>query len=513
VKPVGIGVAGHSLGTDMAPIPTEVLRCEMSRWAQKRAQLSSRGEWSTSVVSLGSKLSHCDCTDPSQSKPIFMTRDPLPALKAWAHNLKKTIGTDGVYLFGSLVYREGQQVVDSTDIDLVVRFPIAAITALDRMRWLEALHVAKRNLEATVSKLLKRDGKKPVCSLVVSTTLEISANVHKDGAHALFSSQPFFDLLTESKTIGIPGAGGNPLLEPLAVQCLRFAQKKRNQYLDLAASGLTAFVAFDGDEPLPKDFMRHAAIASSLSMSSPTPGSEYDVQFGLDFVSGGLYAMRDADKYIEGIHNRLSIRRNARPAKGQVISPQDQIFLAEWIFDKAIEAICLRHYAREPLPERTQSVLMDRISRDLGQHGWRVALLEKGQGCTSPDFNIRLVESRPLIPLVRSSETRWLAYEHHPYDLLMFALAEARRNGDVFNGRKIRLASDFTQDGNAKAAIQETDYFSSLMTDALAWKSVRSKKTSPDGVSPRKVLWDGTSAFLEVTQQGPPRASKDSERL
>jgi predicted nucleotidyltransferase len=156
-----------------------------------------------------------------------MIRDPLPALKAWAHNLKKTIGTDGVCLFGSLVYRSGQQIVDSTDIDLVVRFPNTAITALDRLRWLEALHVAKRDLEATLSKLLKRDKKKPVSSLVVPTTIEIGGDVHKDGAHALFSSQPFFDLLTETNAIGIPGAGNNSISEALAVQCLRFAQKKK----------------------------------------------------------------------------------------------------------------------------------------------------------------------------------------------------------------------------------------------------------------------------------------------
>jgi len=63
------------------------------------------------------------------------------------------------------------------------------------------------------------------------------------------------------------------------------------------------------------------------------------------------------------------------------------------------------------------------------------------------------------------------------------------------NHRKIRVASDSI--GKSKVAIQETDYFSSVMTDQLAWNVVCSRKRSPGGVNPERIIWDGTSAFIE----------------
>jgi predicted nucleotidyltransferase len=96
-----------------------------------------------------------------------MSQDVLSALKTWAQNLRHAIGTDGVYVFGSLIYRNGLQFGDMSDIDLVVRFPKSTVTALHRVHWLEALHSAKIDLESELSALLKRDKNKPICSMVV----------------------------------------------------------------------------------------------------------------------------------------------------------------------------------------------------------------------------------------------------------------------------------------------------------------------------------------------------------
>ena len=35
------------------------------------------------------------------------------------------------------------------------------------------------------------------------------------------------------------------------------------------------------------------------------------------------------------------------------------------------------------------------------------------------------------------------------------------------------------------------------MTDQLAWNVVCSRKRSPGGVNPERIIWDGTSAFIE----------------
>jgi predicted nucleotidyltransferase len=312
----------------------------------------------------------------------------MAILKLWAKTLESKIGTDGVYVFGSLIYRDGQQFGDQSDIDLVVRFPYSAITALDRLYWLESLHAEKRKLEAQLSGVLKRNPETHICSMVVPTAIELYADLHKDGqTDSFFSGNQFFDLLMEVKTVGIAKARDYPIADPLVVQGLRFAQKKRNQYLGVSASGVTSFSSFDGEDPIPKEFMRHAAIASSVFMPGSEAGAAYDVQFGLDFISNGLYRIRNTDRYIEGLHDRLSIRRKARPARGQVITPQDQLFLAEWIFDQALEALCLKDYARERLPERTCRDLIERVSADLQQRGWSVANLEMGQGCTNPSLN------------------------------------------------------------------------------------------------------------------------------
>jgi hypothetical protein len=40
------------------------------------------------------------------------------------------------------------------------------------------------------------------------------------------------------------------------------------------------------------------------------------------------------------------------------------------------------------------------------------------------------------------------------------------------------------------------------MTDQLAWRCVRSKRLSPNGIGPEHVLWDGTSAFIEADSTG-----------
>jgi hypothetical protein len=349
-------------------------------------------------------------------------------------------------------------------------------------------------LESALSVLLKRNPETRICSVVPATTIEVWADLHKDNAHAFFSRRYFQNLLTGEKTLGVREAGTKIINEPLAVQCIRFVQKKRNQYLDVTATGGTNFIPFDGKDPLPKDIMRHFAIVSSLFEPVQQPGLEYDIQLGLDFISDRLFRFRESSELIEGMHNRLSVRRNARSAKREVTSPIDQVFLAEWIFDETSEALALKEYARETVPERTRHALLGRISEKLVEKGWRFEDLEMGKGCTKPSFNVELVTTVPLFELEILGKP-WLPYEQNP-DLLRFALAHARQNGEVFNAGKIWCASNFPC-ANPNVTIQRTDYFSSLMTDQLAWHRIRSKQLSKDGITAEHTLWDGISGFVD----------------
>lgn len=142
--------------------------------------------------------------------------------------------------------------------------------------------------------------------------------------------------------------------------------------------------------------------------------------------------------------------------------------------------------------ESVRGAMLQRVSAGLKKHGWRLDIMEKGQGCTSLEFNRAIIVKPPEIR-IRTLPSEWSALDRYSDDLLTFALAQ--KTGDANPDRKIRIASDFI---NQKSVdIQEANYFGSLMTDQLAWVQVRSKAVQKDGMTPETVLWDGMSAFIE----------------
>ncbi|MEQ8178163.1 MAG: hypothetical protein RIA10_07510 [Amphiplicatus sp.] len=282
-----------------------------------------------------------------------MTKEILDLLTKWAGSLTSSNGAGGVYVFGSLIYRNGAQFGPASDIDLVLLFPTKLKTSEERLQWLQSLHAEKRTLENELAKALGRPADKPICSFVVPTAIEVEGNLHKDGSPAFFNSNRFLNLLTNKPTEGLPGSGTQPVADPLAQMCFRFAQKKRNQYLDVSGDGATAFADFDESDPLPKDIMRHAAMASALATPGYEKGAEYDIQAGLDFLTNKLYEARQTSPFMDELHNRISIRRNAR-GKREAVSARDQAFLAEWIFDQAENALVAKARAKAAARPRLQ---------------------------------------------------------------------------------------------------------------------------------------------------------------
>lgn len=270
-----------------------------------------------------------------------MIKNILSILKTWAHELTNEIGSDGLYVFGSLIHRDGSQFNNKSDIDIVVCFPESAKTALDRLRWLKELHSRKAILESELATILNRPLDMPICSFVVPTTIELNANIHKDASAIFFTQNKFLNLITKTETIGIPGAGTKSISDDLGIMCFRFAQMKRNQYLAISANGNTNYQPFDETDPLPKDIMRHAAMAKQLSIPDAEPGLMFDIQIGLDFVTHGLLPLRSTDPYLTDINDRVSVRRLGRGEK-KSLSQEDLIFLTEWIFDQAFEAIATK---------------------------------------------------------------------------------------------------------------------------------------------------------------------------
>ena len=277
-----------------------------------------------------------------------LANSTLELVREWARRTHGEIESGGIFLFGSLIHRGGEQFVKSSDVDLVVVFPPGRQAASQRADWLETLRNRKQDLEvALVSHLERENAGRPICSVVAATHTEIVSDIHKDGAQHFFSENQFLDLVSDLDCRGLPDAGTEPIRDRLVVECFRFAQKKRNEYLSVAADGTGGLTPHENGDPLPKDIMRHAAMAWKLGQNDAPVGAEYDTQQGLDFMSYVLYQVRENEPYAT-LQNVVSIRRGAR-GKHSKLSANQQLLLAELIFDVAAKHLADRA-ARKKLP-------------------------------------------------------------------------------------------------------------------------------------------------------------------
>ena len=272
-----------------------------------------------------------------------LTEKVLAKLKDWAKFTHHSIGTDGIYVFGSLIRRGGVQFDGRSDIDLIIEIPSTKKTPWERVEWMTKLHSCKQTLELDLMRLLARtDAGESISSVVVVSRLDIEANVHKDGAVGFFSENLFLDILKDIEYEGLPAVGSE---QPprLVVECLKFSQKKRNAFLAVSPNGSEKMVDFNEADPLPKDIMRYAAMARQLEKPSTIVGADTDTQRGLDYLTHHLYEFETLNDAYQMLHNTVSVRRGARGGTA-IISPLQQLLLTEIVVDAA-----LRFYAKEVL--------------------------------------------------------------------------------------------------------------------------------------------------------------------
>lgn len=258
----------------------------------------------------------------------------LALLRRWAVGISADFDPAGVYVFGSLIYRDGEQFGEKSDVDLLVIMPELP-DAVDRTEWVERLLTRKIELEDQLGQILRRDRKELICSVVAATALEVAADAHKDGAPSFFASNTFYDLLSGNLVNGILSAGSREIAERLILGCVRFAQKQRNAYLGANALGDEALKPFeDRDDPAPKVIMRHAAMVQYLEDDGDAdPGAEFDVNIGADFLT---VMLRDRRASLGELSRRFAIRRGGRGEPGPLTS-KDQLILSEMILDAAIQ--------------------------------------------------------------------------------------------------------------------------------------------------------------------------------
>jgi hypothetical protein len=264
-------------------------------------------------------------------------------LRCWAKNVHDSVSSPGVYLFGSLVYKNGQQFeADTSDVDLVVTIPEELTTAPQRCQWVVSLFTHKSQLELDLLQLLRRDGRAPICSIVAVTATEVRADIHKDGASQFFTSNLFRSLLMSDVVDGpIPGAGTETISDHQISSTLRFAQKYRNLFLGVSANHTRRLNDWEGKDPVPKDIMRHAAMAEGAHSNNKQPGRSFDLKIGLDYLSDHIYDHRDRSTAYYALNDWLSARRGARGSEGDAtrLKPEQYLLLAEIIYDLGIDAL------------------------------------------------------------------------------------------------------------------------------------------------------------------------------
>src|SRR5262249_41624120 len=152
------------------------------------------------------------------------------------------------------------------------------------------------------------------CSVVAVTRMEIAANLHKDGAGGFFSENQFKNLLTGAEQRGLADAGKKPIEKRLAIEGLRFVEKKRNVYLAVCPNCTPGLPAFEDKEPLPKDIARAGAMVAYLWEPVDEVSAEYDTQRGLDYLFNAFYEIQKRNQDYRQLFNTLSLRRGGRSA-------------------------------------------------------------------------------------------------------------------------------------------------------------------------------------------------------
>lgn len=251
-------------------------------------------------------------------------------LKRWAAEAVSPYEAQAVYVFGSLVYKDGEQFMDSSDIDLVVVLPPLA-DAVERWRWQQRFSEAVAVLELALMRALKRDGLEPLVSVVAVTDLELNFDVHKDGHREFFSANTFRDLVTGAEAVGIASAGTKDT-DRFVAGALSLVQKVRNDFLAVSANETPRLADYHGEDGIPKRVMRGAAMAARAIGETQGPGAEHDVREGLDLLSDELYARRKGEPPYRSLQDLVSVRRNGR---GEIrpVDPSNQLLLAEIIYD------------------------------------------------------------------------------------------------------------------------------------------------------------------------------------
>ena len=261
----------------------------------------------------------------------------------WAADVTKQIPCK-VYLFGSAIYQDGTQ-FDSIRSDLDILLVLDEIgSASKRLEVAKKLKLLKLSLELQMIPALTRTVcDEPGASIVVATPFELSANIHKSGARRFFDRNAYLELnAPDVVRIGLSGAGKIAVSDELR-QAIEFVQKIRNKFLSVAANGAGGIRDHVSSDPLPKELMRAAAQV----VEDAEVGQWYDTRLGLELLHQLLVDGRNHKSVADLFDSKVSVRRGGRGQANVKLGGEDQLLLAELLFDH-----CYLHFEAKASSER-----------------------------------------------------------------------------------------------------------------------------------------------------------------
>lgn len=302
----------------------------------------------------------------------FSTEHLVEVLRQWASKVDATFGTEGIYLFGSLVFRDSQRFEQGrSDIDLLVILPSRLRSAPDRAEYLHSLRQEVAKLEKELLEPLARPmADKPICSVIAATSIEIEADVHKSNVATFFSRNIFLPLHAPGEAASLPNARTRADLTPQMRDAIAAVQALRNSYLGVSPNGRRKLEDWTGDSTIPKEMARSAAGLAVLPAPS-LPGDEFDTRLGTSELSHWLYSNRGQSQAFYRLYDWIAARQNGGSASDDPkrLRPDQYLLLAEVIYDLArarLESAPVRAAVTSSAPSLPAGQHTGEITRESG---------------------------------------------------------------------------------------------------------------------------------------------------
>lgn len=285
-------------------------------------------------------------------------------VREWWTRVGQEIQTGPLYIFGSTIYKDGDQFdPDISDLDLVTVVPSHLTSAIERTRWLESLLQHKLNLEKDLLVLLRRrDAGEPIISFVPITHLELEADIHKSKVRDFFKCNTFLSLMPDAAdrgpVVGLPQAGIKSLSNDMVRQVLEHSQGIRNKFLALSAIADKPPLSWSSNiDPVPKELMRHAAQAACSQLPVEDAQERFDVNVGLVQLTSYIFTRRAEDPLYRRAYEWLTPRIGGRGDKGKVkeLDPSLHLFFGEILYDLAAASVTWIQGQGTEEPEGTES--------------------------------------------------------------------------------------------------------------------------------------------------------------